>query len=195
MKNISLIVVLMITFLLSGCTNKVAVILLPQVDGTVGKVFVSEDDKTTVLNQAWQKVNTKNNGKTEILSKEQVESQYEILLEGMPEELETHLFYFQLGSSNMTNVSTNMLKQITQDIKSKTFLQIDVIGYSDRSGKESNNKVLSLKRAKKVAEYLKKEGINSDIIKVDYYGETNLIVPTADGVANKYNRRVELTIK
>lgn len=195
MRNISLIVLLMIVFLLSGCSDKVAVILLPQADGTVGKVFVSEDDKTTVLNQAWQKVNTKNNGKTEILSKEQVESQYEILLEGMPEELETYLFYFQLGSSNMTNVSTNMLKQITQDIKSKTFLQIDVIGYSDRSGKESNNKVLSLNRAKKVAEYLKKEGINSDIIKLDYYGETNLIVPTADGVANKYNRRVELTIK
>ena len=129
------------------------------------------------------------------MSKKLVDVQYEKLLEGMPEEVENHLLYFKFGSSKMTNKSKKILKKITQDMKSKPILQVDVIGYTDRAGKESLNKILSLNRAKNVATYLKKKGISIDIIKVDYYGETNLIVPTADGVANRYNRRVELTIK
>lgn len=195
MKNLIVLVSLMVAFFMSGCSNKVVVILLPKADGSVGKVSVTENNSTTLLDKPWQKIETQNNGKTEILSQEVVKSQYKELLQGMPEEANNYRLYFKFDSPFVTNASYNILKKVVQDIKSRPVLQIDVIGYSDRAGKESYNKILSLKRAKAVMKYMIKEGINSDIIRLDYYGEANSLVHTADGVANKQNRRVEVTIK
>lgn len=186
---------IMIILLLNGCTNKVEVILLPKSDGSVGKVLVSEGNKETLLNQPWQKVETKNLDKKEILSKEIIEANYKILLEGMPQEEKNYRLYFKFDSSELTEESNKVLKQLIKDLKSEPILQIDVIGYSDRAGDEAYNKILSLKRAKNIIAYLTKEGISNDMIVLDYYGEANPIVPTADGVPKKVNRRVEVTIK
>jgi outer membrane protein OmpA-like peptidoglycan-associated protein len=195
MKKIITIMGIMIILLLNGCTNKVEVILLPKSDGSVGKVLVSEGNKETLLNQPWQKVETKNLDKKEILSKEIIEANYKILLEGMPQEEKNYRLYFKFDSSELTEESNKVLKQLIKDLKSEPILQIDVIGYSDRAGDEAYNKILSLKRAKNIIAYLTKEGISNDMIVLDYYGEANPIVPTADGVPKKVNRRVEVTIK
>lgn len=195
MKKIITIMGIMIILLLNGCTNKVEVILLPKSDGSVGKVLVSEGNKETLLNQPWQKVETKNLDKKEILSKEIIEANYKILLEGMPQEEKNYRLYFKFDSSELTDESNKVLKQLIKDLKSEPILQIDVIGYSDRAGDEAYNKILSLKRAKNIIAYLTKEGISNDMIVLDYYGEANPIVPTADGVPKKVNRRVEVTIK
>jgi len=173
---------------------KVDVISLPQADGKVGKVVVSDDDKTTMLDQAWQKVETKHLDKKEILSKEIVESKYRDLLEAMPEEPNNYRMYFKYDSTDIVGDS-KILMQIVEDITSNPTLKVDVIGYTDRAGDDAYNKILSMKRAQKVVKLLESKGIDNKLIALDYYGEENPIVPTEDGVANEQNRRVEVTIK
>lgn len=195
MKKFILITGLLTIFFMSGCTSKVEVILLPQSDGSVGKVIVTDNNKTTLLDQAWQKVETKNLGQKEILSKQTIESKYSELLKTMPEEIKNYRLYFEFDSLTMTETSSNMFKEIINELKSNAVLQIDVVGYSDRAGDAEYNKILSMERAQNVIELLKAAGIAHHIIKLDYYGEKNPIIPTADGVAKKENRRVEVTIK
>lgn len=173
---------------------KVDVIILPQSDGEVGKVVVSDNDKTTMLDQAFQKVETKHLEEKEILSQEAVKSQYGELLNNLPEKPHSYRMYFKYDSTDIASDS-NILAQIVEDIKSNPTLQVDVIGCTDRAGDDAYNKILAMKRAQKVEELLKNAGIDSKLISLDYYGEENPIVATEDGVANELNRRVEITLK
>lgn len=175
--------------------NEVEVILLPQADGKVGKVTVSDGGKETTLDQAWQRVETKNLDNKEILSKEDVESKYGLLLEAMAEKMKNYSLHFKYDSPDMTDESIAVFRQIIEDMKSEYASQIELNGYSDRAGDEAYNKTLSMKRAQKVLELLKNEGVSNDVVSVNYYGEANSVVPTEDGVANESNRRVEVSVK
>lgn len=189
------IIGLIAMFLLCDPADNVEVILLPQDDGSVGEVAVYQDSKETVLNKAWQKVQTKNLDEKEILSKEEVESEYKNLLDAMPDAVKKYKLYFEFGSENIVGESVKVFKEIAQTIKDDKILKIDIIGYTDRAGSDTFNKTLSMSRANKVADLLKSEGVDEKIISIDYYGEANPIVETADGVANEANRRVEITLK
>lgn len=195
MKHFFIVAGLLVVLFFSGCCNKVQVILLPNADGSVGKVTVSDKGKEAVLDQAWQKVETSNIDKKDILSKDDVESEFKVLFEGMPKEAKIHRVYFKFDSTEIAGRSIDVITQVVEYIKAGHVLQIDVIGYTDRAGDEAYNKVLSLKRAKKIRELLEQNGIDKEMISLDYYGEVNPIVKTADGVAKDVNRRVEITIK
>jgi len=200
MKTNALISLIALALLFSACSNKTEiikteVILLPQEDGKVGKIVVADAGKEVVLDQAWQKVDTGNLDKKEILSKEIVESRYSSLLKSMPKTMKNYHLYFNFDSSDLSKESTNILREVIKEIKSKTVLQVDIIGYSDTAGDKVYNKILSMKRAKNVIKLLKSEGIDENIISLYYYGEANPLVKTADNVAEQENRRVEITIK
>ncbi|HXZ68111.1 MAG TPA: OmpA family protein [Alphaproteobacteria bacterium] len=74
----------------------------------------------------------------------------------------------------------------------KTIVSVD--GYTDTSGSTEHNKVLSQQRAESVASYLQGQGVQPQRFSVNGWGETNLKVPTADGVKNAANRRVTITL-
>jgi outer membrane protein OmpA-like peptidoglycan-associated protein len=66
-------------------------------------------------------------------------------------------------------------------------------GYADRSGKPTYNQGLSERRNASVSAYLTSRGIPAGAISSQGFGETNNRVPTADGVRELQNRRVEIT--
>lgn len=74
-------------------------------------------------------------------------------------------------------------------------LSISVTGYADRSGPEDYNMALSLRRADFVREALIAGGISPDAITVAGRGESEPAVPTADGVKEQANRRVEIVLE
>ena len=67
-----------------------------------------------------------------------------------------------------------------------------VAGYADRSGGDRYNQGLSERRATAVRGYLVSRGIEDGTISTQGFGETNPRVPTADGVREPQNRRVEI---
>jgi outer membrane protein OmpA-like peptidoglycan-associated protein len=54
---------------------------------------------------------------------------------------------------------------------------------------------LSIRRANTVATELVKDGVPKAAIAIEGFGQTHLLVPTADGVREPQNRRVEIIIK
>lgn len=96
-------------------------------------------------------------------------------------------------------VLTTRAKQIVADAAAAAgrvqVTRIEVNGYTDASGTAQYNNNLSIARAKAVMAELVKDGIPSRSIAIMGYGETHPLVPTATGVREPQNRRVEIILK
>ena len=74
-------------------------------------------------------------------------------------------------------------------------VRIQVTGYTDRSGSPGYNQRLSERRAEAVADALQRLGVPSSDMAVSGRGENDNRVPTAPGVREPQNRRVEIVIE
>ncbi|MBX6747532.1 MAG: OmpA family protein, partial [Acetobacteraceae bacterium] len=72
---------------------------------------------------------------------------------------------------------------------------IEVAGHADRSGTPQYNMRLSRRRAETVAAELVRHGISRNEITIEAFGESRPLVPTADGVREPQNRRVEIVLR
>jgi len=70
--------------------------------------------------------------------------------------------------------------------------RLTVTAFSDRSGTAAGNLRLSRARAETVRAALVAAGVPADHIAVAAVGEDRLLIPTADGVREIQNRRVEI---
>lgn len=70
-----------------------------------------------------------------------------------------------------------------------------VEGHTDNAGSEENNKKLSLNRAKAVKAFLISEGLPSEKISANGYGELNPIATNETEEGKQLNRRVEIIVK
>lgn len=81
--------------------------------------------------------------------------------------------FFLINSAHIRNAEKSKLMNLVKFMKENPTKKVSVCGYADKeTGTPSINKNLSQKRAKAVAEILKKEGIAEDRITVDYKGDT-----------------------
>jgi hypothetical protein len=69
---------------------------------------------------------------------------------------------------------------------------LSLAGHTDRS--ESDVMGLSQRRAQNVSRYLEARGVPRDALTTEAYGESRPLVPTADGVREPQNRRVEIVM-
>jgi len=83
--------------------------------------------------------------------------------------------------------SLELLDRIFKILNNDKTVSVEIIGHTDNSGKKEYNKVLSLNRAKNVADYLKSKGLESDRIKYEGVGDSRPISETDKSL----NRRVE----
>ena len=69
-----------------------------------------------------------------------------------------------------------------------------VSGYTDLSGTAAYNQSLSVRRAQSVEAELVRDGVAEAEITIRGLGEANPLVPTAKGVREPQNRRVEIVL-
>lgn len=70
--------------------------------------------------------------------------------------------------------------------------RLQVTGHSDRPGNEAVNRRMSLARARIVADALVARGVPRAALIVSGAGEADPFIPTADGVREIQNRRVDI---
>ena len=85
------------------------------------------------------------------------------------------------------------MQQAAAAYKSGAPVQLQVTGYTDASGSVGYNQRLSERRANAVAEALARQGVARNDMMVSGRGENDNRVPTADGIREPQNRRVEIT--
>ncbi len=110
-------------------------------------------------------------------------------------EPETFVAYFDWNKSSIKPEAAQIIDQAIAAAKAGGTPSISVTGHADRSGPEEYNLALSLRRADAVREYLIKHGVAAEQITVSGRGEAEPAVPTADGVKEPRNRRVEIIVQ
>lgn len=106
-----------------------------------------------------------------------------------------HLLYFRSGKTEFTPESRAVFETVRNQILAMPAANVVVIGHTDRVGSRKRNDALSLKRAQWVRARLIAAGIPKDRIEAVGRGEREPLIPTADGVAEPENRRVEIRVR
>jgi len=104
------------------------------------------------------------------------------------------LVFFGLDQATLTQQGAEVVAQAAEEYDRTGAARIAVTGYTDRSGSESYNLALSQRRAEAVERELVRQGVPAPVIAVVGKGEIDPLVPTADGVRDPRNRRVEIEI-
>src|SRR5579883_3102933 len=104
----------------------------------------------------------------------------------------SYLVFFDFDKSALTSEGRNIVDQAAANAGPAHVTQITVTGHTDTVGSDAYNMRLSKRRAESVAAELEAKGIASDEISLVAKGKHDLLVPTADGVREPQNRRVEI---
>ena len=102
------------------------------------------------------------------------------------------IVFFDWDKDTITAEGRQIIAQAAAAYKSGAPVQIQVTGYTDRSGSPGYNQRLSERRANNVAKALAAQGVPPAQMVVSGRGENDNRVPTADGVREPQNRRVEI---
>jgi OmpA-OmpF porin, OOP family len=102
------------------------------------------------------------------------------------------LVFFDWDRATLTADGMQIVQQAAVAYKSGAPVRIQVTGYTDRSGSPGYNQRLSERRANAVAGALARLGVPRSDMMVSGRGENDNRVPTADGVREPQNRRVEI---
>jgi hypothetical protein len=105
-----------------------------------------------------------------------------------------YLVTFGLDQATLTEQDRQVIAQAAEEYRTTGSSQVTVTGYTDTSGSADYNLQLSQHRAQTVADALEGEGVPATDIVAVGRGEENLLVPTADGVVEPRNRRVEIVV-
>ncbi len=106
----------------------------------------------------------------------------------------TYLVFFDWDRSDLTGRARQVIGEAAAASSRVQTTRIEVNGYTDRTGSAGYNQALSVRRARSVQAELVRDGVPAAAIAIHGYGETNPLVPTADGVGEPQNRRVEIIL-
>ncbi len=175
------------------------VVLIPDPDGNVGQVVVTNEGGQQVLDDTNQSVQITDQETTPseitILSDDEIRATFSEALAAQPLLPVKFILYFLQDSNELTDESTAVLPQIIQTIQKRGATEIVISGHTDTFGENEYNYVLALYRAKVLRDILVSNGAVLSNITVTSHGEGNPLIKTEDNVAEPRNRRVEVVIK
>jgi len=117
---------------------------------------------------------------------------YDDLLKGMPAAARVFTLYFADGT-RLAPQSLPTLDELRRIVTPASDVQIT--GHTDTTGDGPSNDKLSIDRATEVRAALVAQGLPVGNARVTGRGERELRVPTADGVNEPANRRVEVIVR
>jgi outer membrane protein OmpA-like peptidoglycan-associated protein len=105
------------------------------------------------------------------------------------------IVFFDFDKSDLTPVAQDTIRRAAAAYRTKGGAQIKASGHTDRAGTDTYNMALSLRRVNGVRDALVREGVAESDISTVALGENQPMVPTADGVREAQNRRVEIVLR
>ncbi len=103
-----------------------------------------------------------------------------------------YIVFFEWDQSDITPEAATVLDNAVSAYANCGMASVMLAGHTDASGSQTYNVGLSERRNDSVTNYLSGRGVPTARIASEAFGETQLRVPTADGVRELQNRRVEV---
>ena len=107
----------------------------------------------------------------------------------------TYLVFFDWDSAELSPRAREIIAEAVHNSARVPHTRIDVTGHTDRTGPSRANLALSLRRANVVADELERAGVPAKTIDIHGVGDSRPLVPTAEGVRQPENRRVEIVYR
>ncbi len=104
----------------------------------------------------------------------------------------SYMVFFDFNKSDLSSQAVQIVDTAAKNAGPAKVTQIEVTGHTDTVGSDAYNMRLSRRRAESVAAEMEKQGIPSSEIEIVAKGKKDLLVPTADGVKEPQNRRVQI---
>lgn len=181
----------------SACATPDLVILLPQPDGKPSALVIQpKGGAEAVLSTPYAQAQV-SDGRVALGTADagEVARRYQGLSDAMPPRPRSYVLYFLSGSNQLAPESDARLAEILGDIARLPAPELVVIGHTDSVGTDSANDAISRQRADLIRARLIEKGIGAERIEAVGRGKRELLVPTADGVDEPRNRRVEIRLK
>ena len=198
------ILVAALALLLAGCAAQPVVlprpseriILLPSDTATPSAVLLKTRDSEVLLNSPYAGVEVRGNTLVSIVTTaEELDRRYGGLLAAQPKKPQPYTMYFVLGTDELTPSSKIAFEEARTQVASWNAAEVVVIGHTDRLGTPEYNDKLSRQRAQMIASRLVSSGVPPDVIEIAARGEREPLVPTANGIPEPRNRRVEIKVR
>lgn len=189
------VILLAVGGVLSGCAAT-RVTLLPDHNGHVGAVTVSNEQGQQRIDQAFNTVAVAQSSApaaARAVDHEAFDKAHHALLDAQPTPPQSFMLKFLFNSMELTPESRKMLPQVMQAVRDRSPTEITVFGYADSAGTAAYNLALSQERARSVARLLQRIDPNLPI-DVKYFGDKAPLVPSPPGVPEPRNRRAEIVI-
>lgn len=184
----------------AGCaTPKAQFVLLEEPDGSVGEIYVTNEMGTSEIGGARETIRVAREGSApatgKTLEPKAVDARYGKVLSFLPPPPQAFNVQFMAGSAELGPGSEEELRRAAETVRVRGSMDISLNGHTDTVGTPESNLALSLQRAETVRQWLMREGIPAEHFTVEYYGESDPLVPTADEVEEPRNRRVEIVVR
>ncbi len=105
-----------------------------------------------------------------------------------------HNIFFDFDDYTLKKQSYPELQKLVRFLNNNPTIHVEISGHTDSIGNAQYNKVLSLKRAMAVKNYLVSAGIKPDRITVKGYGSSRPVASNKTPKGRELNRRVEVKI-
>jgi outer membrane protein OmpA-like peptidoglycan-associated protein len=190
------IIALACTMLLTGCPRQALFVVLPNGGGGAGAITIDDGKTVTTLDQPYAAAEARAGSSAPVEeSQGNIRVIFRRAIAAQPILPQHFRLYFILGSDRLIPESVAAYRSVFDDIEKRPVYQVEVIGYTDTLGDLRFNQALSLSRATAIRAALVRDGVDPAAISVAGRGKLDLLVPTADQVAEARNRRVEITVR
>ena len=183
--------------LAAGCAPRATVVLLPEKDGRQTAVTVTQGDKKVVLDEPYAAVKQGAFGTSTAYKSDakEVEALAGPALAAQPARPASFTLYFVEGKDEFTDESKQVVETVFAEIAKRPLPDIVVVGHTDLTGTDQINDALGQRRADFVKRELVARGVPADNVEAISRGMRDPVVPTARGVAEARNRRVEIVVR
>lgn len=197
MKKLLPVLLFLFSIALVGCSTTRIVLL--DTDKDANAIVVTTAKGELVLDQPntfteLSPITTKP-AAAKVMDQQELQEKYGQLISSSPLPPVHFLLYFEVDSTMLTAQSKKLFPAVEAAIQNRVPCDVNIIGHADSVGSKKYNIELSLKRARWVYEWLLGRKLDVKNIVVESYGEEDPLIPTADGVPEPRNRRVEILIR
>lgn len=102
--------------------------------------------------------------------------------------------YFGFKESGVDSKAGKVIADVADTVKSCGHCRVSLGGFTDANGSKERNEALAKRRAEAVKQELIHNHVEAESIIVDFFGKDKLRTPTANGVKERSNRRVEIYV-